>query len=403
MPDQNANSSLFGEAEQIVLRAWNLQDIGQSDEAWQLIQPLLAASVPSPGLGLMVARVSRQFDHDPQALAYIEWLLTTAYMVPEHRAALHLAAAGILDRTGDFDRAFAHARIGKNANRTPYDHRDFTVWTDIQIDYFTADRLRHLPRASHGNRRPIFIIGMPRSGTSLTEQILACHPQVHAAGELQSLRRVRTALDGEPWTQGERFPACLDAMGLRHANRLAALYLDDIAALDRDATYVTDKMPTNFMLLGLVATLLPDCHVIHCRRDPLDACLSCYMTAFEPGLPFTHDLDDLACFFRDYHRLMDHWNATIGFPMIEVDYEQLVGDLEGETRRVLAELNLSWDERCRNFHRNMRKVGTASSDQVRRPLYASSIGRWKHYERHLAALAALPREMPGQTARPDSP
>ena len=145
-------------------------------------------------------------------------------------------------------------------------------------------------------------------------------------------------------------------------------------------------MPANCLRIGLIAVLFPDCHVIHCTRNPLDTCLSCFMTSFVAGQEFTHDLADLGAYYRDYQRLMNHWKLNLHYPIIEVNYEELVGDLEGQTRRILGLLDLPWDERCLRYHENKRVVNTASREQVRQPIYASSIGRWKHYERHLSEL-----------------
>jgi hypothetical protein len=156
--------------------------------------------------------------------------------------------------------------------------------------------------------------------------------------------------------------------------------------MDPDAAYVTDKMPHNFMYLGLVALLFPDCHVIHCTRDPLDMCLSCYTTHFAAGHEFSHDLRHLGLFYRDYERLMAHWEMVVNFPMVEMRYEAVVADLEGQARRLLGFLDLPWDERCLGFHRTHRAVATASTAQVRRPIYASSVGRWRKYEKHLGEL-----------------
>jgi hypothetical protein len=159
-----------------------------------------------------------------------------------------------------------------------------------------------------------------------------------------------------------------------------------IHQLNASATYVTDKMPMNFLHLGLIRMLFPDCHVIHCMRDPRDTCLSCFMTFFAKGHEFSHDLQDLASFYKDYRRLTDHWKNNVGLPLIEVRYEDVVADLEGQARHLLQALGLTWDERCLSFHKTRRAVPTASSAQVRRPLYASSVGRWRHYEKHLGIL-----------------
>ena len=302
------------------------------------------------------------------------------------KLALHFAASSLLDAAGRYDEAFEHARVAKEMTRRPYDPQDHARRIDRRINFFTPKKVHDLPRASHGNRRPVFIVGMPRSGTSLVEQILASHPQVYGAGELRTLSEIARSTHAADWTDGDPYPENMDAISVRKANRLAAQYLQTITQLNDTATYVTDKMPLNFMYMGLIQILFPDSHVIHCTRDPLDTCLSCYMTHFASGYEFSHDPSHLGAFHNEYRRLMNYWRDAVNVPMIEVNYEQVVRDLEGQTRRLLEFLDLPWDDRCLHFFQNQRPVPTASSEQVRRPVYASSVGRWKHYEKHLGPL-----------------
>jgi hypothetical protein len=301
---------------------------------------------------------------------------------------LHFAAAALLDRAGRYDEAFEHARRGKEGRRPDYDPSHNSQWIDCHLEYFTPAKLQSLPRASHGSRRPVFIIGMPRSGTSLVEQILASHSQVHGAGELRTLMSIRRAAWTSLWAAEKPYPDLLDSMSKSIADELAGVYLSTIAALDERTTYVIDKMPDNFLLLGLIATLFPDSRVIHCTRNPLDTCLSCYMTYFAGGQEYSHDLAHLGSFYRDYDRLMKHWATVLNYPLIEINYENLIHDMPGQARQLLVQLELPWEDACLNFHQTKRPVLTPSSDQVRRPVYATSVGRWKHYAKHLSPLIA---------------
>jgi Sulfotransferase family len=169
---------------------------------------------------------------------------------------------------------------------------------------------------------------------------------------------------------------------------LASGYLSAIGSRNPDATYVTDKMPYNFLNLGLIELLFPDCHVIHCTRGALDTCVSCYMTNFIEENAFKFDLAHLGAYYRDYRRIMEHWRSASRLELIDVRYEDVVLDTEGQTRRLLEFLGLPFDPSCLRYYENPRQVGTASEDQVRRPVYHSSIGRWKNFERHLAPLLA---------------
>jgi hypothetical protein len=327
-----------------------------------------------------------------EALAYLELFLQSAKLTEFEKAPLCFIAGTLCDRLGQYEEAFQLVRRAKQARLRPYDAERAKRWIDRVIGYFTPSRLRTLPRASHGNRRPVFIVGMPRSGTSLVEQVLASHPQVYGAGELKTLGNIVGTMPQTPWAAGRMYPESLDAISTAGANELAGIYLSAIATLNNTARYITDKNPLNYLDLGLITLLFPECHVIHCVRDPLDTCVSCYMTLFGlngNGLEnFTQELSSLGTAYCDYRRLMDHWKAVLNYPLLEVSYEGLVTDLEGQTRRMLEFLDLPWDEHCLKYYENQRRVMTPSRDQVRRPVYASSIGRWKRYEQHLSDLMA---------------
>lgn len=376
------------ESHVVISRACILQAAGQDGSAWELVCNLVRENFPSARLAALYSRMAPAMGHEHQAWAMLERLLNSPQVARIEHRLLHFAAANLLERIGRYDEAFANARMAQEICPRPYDRRQMSDWVDRRIAYHTPRKLHDLPRASHRSRRPVFIIGMPRSGTSLVEQILASHPQVHGAGELRALSRIALeAAKRDPESQAS-FPECLDSISLRAADRMANDYLKEIASLNGIATYVTDKMPMNFLYLGMIATLFPDAHVIQCTRDPLDTCLSCYMTDFSIGHEFAQGLTDLGCFYRDYRRLIRHWTQVLNFPMLEVKYEDVVADLEGQTRRMLEFLDLPWDSRCLNFHQTSRPVLTASRDQIRRPLYKTSVGRWKHYREHLRELEA---------------
>jgi hypothetical protein len=231
---------------------------------------------------------------------------------------------------------------------------------------------------------------MPRSGTTLVEQILASHPEGAGAGELPDVIGMATGLPrvlGVP----EAYPECVADLDRAALDRLAEGYLKRVQGRFPDARRVVDKMPQNFLHLGLIALLFPKARVVHCVRDPLDTCLSCYTTAFAVPHDYARDLGHLGRYYRAYARLMQHWRRVfeaLDRPLLELPYEDVVADLEGRTRTLLAFVGLPWDERCLRFHETRRDVGTASYDQVRRPIYNTSIGRWKRFERHLGPLKA---------------
>jgi hypothetical protein len=242
--------------------------------------------------------------------------------------------------------------------------------------------------------RPVFVVGLPRSGSTLVEQILASHPRVHGAGELTLARRIFESLPGAALYGGLPFDLlpCLDQLTVES---LAHRYENELAAINGTADRVIDKMPDNTVYLGLIATLFPRAKIIHCRRDVRDLALSCWMTDFRE-VRWACDPDSIAWRISLHERLMDHWRQELPSPILEVDYESLVRNLETGAKSIVAWCGLEWDQVCLEFHKNKRPVRTASVQQVRQPIYASSVGRWKNYQHSLAPLFA---KLPDQTNR----
>jgi hypothetical protein len=227
---------------------------------------------------------------------------------------------------------------------------------------------------------------MPRSGTTLVEQIIDAHPLGHGAGELTDIPVIAEGLQAELQST-EPYPECAADLEPEDVSRLAGRYLDRLRGLTRSATRVVNKSLMSYKYLGLIAVLFPAARIIHCRRDPRDICVSCYMNSILPqGLPYVTDLHNLGFAYRQYERLMEHWSKALAQPMLEVVYEAVVDDLEGEARRIIEFIGLDWDDACLQFHASGRIVRTASYEQVRQPIYRSSIGRYKRFERHLGPL-----------------
>jgi hypothetical protein len=230
---------------------------------------------------------------------------------------------------------------------------------------------------------PVFVVGLPRSGTTLVEQILASHTRVFGAGELKLASDTMDALgeqDADP-IEGLR------QLDQQTAQRFASRHLERLRALSPTALRIVDKMPDNYLYLGLLATLFPRAKLIHCRRDLRDVAVSCWMTDFRE-FRWTNDPQHIVSRFHEYQRLMNHWRNVLRVPLLEVDYEETVADLEGVARRLVAWCGLEWESQCLEFYRTKRPVSTASTVQVRQPVFSTSVGRWKHYEHALASLFA---------------
>ena len=233
---------------------------------------------------------------------------------------------------------------------------------------------------------PVFVVGLPRSGTTLVEQILAGHPQVYGAGEIKLAHDTMAALGG----QGADPVKGLRQLDRETVRRLAAQHLERLRELDRTALRIVDKMPDNYMFLGLLACLFPRAKLIHCRRDLRDTAVSCWMTQFQE-VRWANDQRHIVSRFHEYQRIMAHWREVLPVPLLEIDYEETVTDLEAVARRLVGWCGLEWEPACLEFQQVKRPVSTASLVQVRQPIFTTSVGRWKHYEPFLAGLLdALP-------------
>ena len=373
----------------LISHACVLEVAGDLDLAWEVVQELLSSGCLRPRLVSLYGRMARWRPEAGKALVFVERALAAANISPADRSGLHFAAAGLLDRVRRYDEAFAHAVQANWLAGRADDPRVIEHLVDNLISYFTRPCLRDLRCATYRSEKPVFVIGMPRSGSSLVEQILASHPNVHGAGELDLMNRVEGGAMSMLGCAPHEYPRCLDRLTIDQADGLAQLYIDPLEAMNPNALRITDKMLQNFLHLGLISILLPQVRVIHCRRNPLDDCLSCFMTHFTADYAFTRDLASLGNYYRQYERLMTHWKETLDLPMLEVEYEDVVRDAESQTRRMLKFLGLPWDPACARFYETRRPVATASVQQVRRPIYSDSVGRWRNYGRHLAGLQAM--------------
>ena len=329
-------------------------------------------------------------DGSPQSQAVFEQLVRQSrrmdrFSLPE-QSALLFALGKALDARGEVDAAF------ESFSRANTLHR-----STIRFDIAAAERqaaaiaqqfgpplLARLARAGSASQRPIFVVGMPRSGTTLVEQIISAHPDVHGAGEIGVLptlaSRTRTSA-------GRGFPHWAAELSATDLERLSEGYLGALEPLGGGKPRVTDKTIGNFELIGLIHLLFPNASIIHCRRDIRDVCVSCFTTRFSGGHPYAYDLQELGRYSRLYDGLMGRWRAVLPAErMFAIDYEALVEDLDGWARRLIAHLGLQWNDACLRFYESAREVRTASFAQVRRPIHQHSVGRWRRFERHLGPL-----------------
>lgn len=359
---------------------------GQYDEAQRLLEPLLDVEPECVTARTTYATFARNFNAVDKGIKLAERELCDGNISNRTRTKYHFALGQLYDSKGQADKAFAQYKLGNEARDAHFDLDACRRSFDSIMEYFSAGKLECLPHAGMHATGLVFVVGMPRSGTSLAEQILASHPDVFGAGELHDISRL-AASPGEHALQGHAFPHWLDKADTGMLDRLAAGYMDMLKRrAPAGARMFIDKMPTNFLFLGLISLLFPGARVVHCTRDPMDTCLSCYFKLFSGELSYAYSLEDLGQYYRLYSRLMEHWQAVLSIPVHVLNYETLVSDQENETRRLLKFCNLAWDDACLEFHKTDRTVSTASHSQVRQPMYRSSIGRWRDYEENLEPL-----------------
>jgi hypothetical protein len=327
-------------------------------------------------------------------LAACERVLAHPGVPGQRRAVLQYGLAQVMDARGQFGRAAELARQAneyfKEAARRrgqPYDPAEHRLYVDQLVGAFSPAHFERVRGWGPETEVPVFVVGLPRSGTSLTEQILASHPRVHGAGELVFMR---SAYRGIPALVGKQAPGveCVARLERAHVQSLAGGYLERVRRLAPGAERIVDKMPDNYLMLGLIATLFPRARVVHVRRDLRDVGLSCWLTHFR-HIRWACDLEHVGTRTREYLRLMEHWRRALPLPMLEIDYEEIVADLGPAARKLVAWCGLDWDPACLAFHETRRVVRTASMNQVREPLYARAVGRWQHYRDVLGPLLRL--------------
>jgi tetratricopeptide (TPR) repeat protein len=364
-----------------------LRELGQFDEAQRASERALELA-PRNG------RYYRQlFDGErvvagDRRLAAAETLAEDMASLPiEDQKELHFALGKAYEDLGQGEQSFRHRLEGNALKRQEFAYNESEVlgFFDRIRTVFTAELPDNKRGLGNPSMVPTFIVGMPRSGTTLVEQILASHPKVFGAGELAEFSKAMKSLG--LLNGALSFPEAVPALSAQQLHQLGTSYLDAVRAEAPRAERITDKMPANFSYVGLIHLALPNARIIHMRRDPVDTCLSCFSLLFAGDLPYCYDLGELGRYYRAYETLMEHWRQVLPAGVIlDVRYEAVVADTERQARQILAHCGLEWDDACLAFYKTQRPIRTASMTQVRQPVYRTSVGRWKPYQHLLQPL-----------------
>jgi tetratricopeptide (TPR) repeat protein len=361
-----------------------LSSLGRMDEAAVYLKEAIGRRIDPPGAYNDLVQ-TRKFTEEPAELKSILRELGNPRLDSDGAQKLHHAAGKVLNDLKRYEEAFDHFNKAKQATGYQFDIDLYRRWVDTMIDMFTPEMLASRVGFGNPSELPVFVVGMPRSGTTLTEQICASHPDVHGAGELSKLRRVANAMELKPSSAGNLQQPIM-SMSAELSRTLAAEHLSYLRERAPDALRIIDKMPHNFELIGLIGLLFPNARIIHCRRDAIDNCVSCFVLNFSEAHSYNCDLRTLGLYYREYDRLMRHWNAVFPGLIFENRYETLVEDQESQSRRLIEYLGLPWDDACLRFFDRDGSVNTPSRWQVRQPIYKTSVKRWKNYEREIQPL-----------------
>jgi tetratricopeptide (TPR) repeat protein len=367
-----------------------LKTVGQRQEAIEAYRECIRLR-PDNGESYWSLANLKTYRLSDEDVAAMEKRLAQGDLTHQSRVNFLFAMAKAQEDRGNFERAWDYYVEGNAAQRMQekYDPVATEVVNDAIIEVFDRQLLEGNAGLGNPDTSPIFVIGLPRSGSTLIEQILASHSQVEGTSELPYAGRVATSLNRNR-ADGVNYPEAVRELSAEHFDALGRDYLD-LAAMHRTegAARFIDKMPNNFPAVGFLHLILPNAKIVDARRHPLDSCLGCFRQLFAKGQTFTYDLNDIGEYFLEYERMMDHWHSVLPGRVLAVQYEELVGDVEVQVRRLLDYCELPFEESCLKFYETERPVRTASSEQVRQPIHNRSVGYWRNYDDKLDELKAV--------------
>ncbi|MFT7644164.1 MAG: tetratricopeptide (TPR) repeat protein [Pirellulaceae bacterium] len=361
------------------------KDLGQIDKA---IENYEKAIQLSPAFGQAYSNLAQSRRHTEELRGEVEKMEQVLAKVPmndDSKSHVHFAIGKASDDLKEYDKAFSHFEKGNSILPLRFATEKFVEYVDRIIDTYSKEFFENNSIRGSESEFPVFIIGMPRSGTSLLEQILASHPKAAGVGERKEIAMILPKIDAH-FKHNPAYPLSMPQYSTEMAKTHADQYEKDMKKLVGPVDRIVDKMMTNFLHVGLISLLFPNAKIIHSMRHPLDTCLSCYVQDFSHRPAHTFDLKTLGLYYRQYVRVTKYWQETCPVEILDVHYEDVVNDPEATCRKMIEHCGLEWDEACLDFHKTKRVVQTASSWQVRQPINPRSLQRWRNYEQHLGPL-----------------
>ncbi len=373
--------------EAVAGKAEVLESLGETDEAIALVKPRILTGQISFLLLNCWARLCQRTKNPQDAIGPIENFIASGRASAWHRSNLLIRLGQLYEKVERYDEAMQAWTVGNGLHRGRWNSNHHENLINELTEAFSADAMKKLPRSDFKSDQPVFIVGMYRSGTTLTEQILSAHPDIAGAGELGQMIALIQDIPERLGTD-IHYPACLDKLESSHLAAMAESYCEYTHQMAENEARITDKMPMNYLNIGLISLMFPNARILHCTRNPLDTCLSCYGNSFSSRMAYTADLTDLGVTYRQYQRIMEHWNSVDTVPIMEVNYETLVSDPEPLLKQIMEFIGMPWNDACMSFHETNRINATPSIDQVREPLYRGSMGRADKYGAKLDELRA---------------
>jgi tetratricopeptide (TPR) repeat protein len=372
-----------GAQQSLTLKARILQLAGLHDEAVEIARALLNAN-QADASAISTFATSQKFRGDEPEIAHIEAIFRdTSSGVTLPGVAYSLGK--IFSDFKDYDKAFEYFNIAASSFDSKEVNEVGLGKMQAMREIFTKELITKKAKTGHKSAKPIFIVGMPRSGTTLTEQILASHPDVCGVGELTAMNRISLML-GLNQLGYAKFRDAVKRIEKDNQFIFGENYLNTVYNFDRHSNKYVDKLPHNFLNIGLINIIFPNAKIIHCHRDPIDNCVSCFTSPLNEGHSYAKDLTGLGKYYTEYWSLMNYWKSVSKIPIFDMPYEKTVSDLEGQARALIAHVELPWNDACLKFNEASGQVSTISQWQVRQPIYTTSVKRWKAYENHLGPL-----------------